>query len=520
MKLNPNRLATGLLLLTLPALPLWAQTAPTPPPPFPADGSRDAATGRYSPDSGTTARPAPPKPSPQAYPPVRLVIDLPLLDLPWAGYASAVSESSLVSSSQPGGFQPFRAWSNPGMAQSTQLSLATRYALFAATKHLFNRRLTDKRGRKIWKIGAEILLNTGLDQALPFGQAWQHEEFHRAVMTRYGVFSNNTLNDWFTGRQNLNAGAVSGVNMVSDANLAGLKAISNPDFVRLAEAGGEAEIYGGQLMQQTHFFYPTGQLDGLAMLARFISPLLYIRLCADKTQVDDLVSAALAREGNNPALRDFTGADFTAWAYDLYNPDVPYAARGQNPNGNGYDRYIYGDKLSTDQYDWIRKQGNLAWLNLVSPLNFFIEGFTLKRYANGEKLEANFAFRYYPTSFGNQLGLNVWLKKGCYHVLLHPALNQNLTHTFPSLEVGLVEYAARPNLLLTLGASVWGQPKEQRFRTSEMTPGGRLSAKAAYKISPTIRPYCQLQYKSTGWVVGDVFLQARLEGKLGIDLRF
>ena len=508
-------------MAALPALRLHAQTTNSSF--FPAEAPRDSSAGRYDRDTSTIDSPALPKPLPRPGTdarPVRLAIDLPLLDLPFAYYASAVREGTVVGSGQPHQLRPVRALANPSMEQSTQLSLTTRYALFAGTNYLFNRQPTDNRGRKLWKTGAELLLNTALDQALPFGQAWQHEEFHRAVMTRYGVSSNNTLNDWLTGEKNVNSGSVSGVNKVSDSNLAGLKAISNPDFVRLAEAGGEAEIYGGQLMQQTHFFYNTGQLDGLAMLARFISPLLYIRLCADKNQVSDLVATALVREGSNPSQRDFTGPDFTAWAYDLYNPGVAYAARGQNPNGNGYDRYIYGSKLSTEQYDWVRKQSNLAWLNLLSPLNFFVNGFTLKRYANGEKLEANFGFRYYPTSFGNQLGLNVWLKKGRYNVFLNPALNQNLAHSFPSLEVGLVDYDVRPKLLLTVQGSVWTQPKDQLFRTADTTPGGRLSAKASYKISRTVLPYCQLQYKSTGWVAGDVFLQPRFEGKLGISLRF
>ena len=521
MKLNQHALTMGVLLAALPTLRLHAQT--TNASISSTEALRDSSAGRYGLATGTTLMSALPKAMPRpgtTTRPLRLVVDLPLLDLPFAYYASAVGEGTVVGSGQPQTLQPIRALANPSMEQSTQLSLSTRYALFAGTNYLFNRQPTDNRGRKLWKTGAELLLNTALDQALPFGQAWQHEEFHRAVMTRYGVSSNNTLNDWLTGEKNVNSGSVSGVNKVIDSNLARLKAISNPDFVRLAEAGGEAEIYGGQLMQQTHFFYHTGQLDGLVMLARFISPLLYIRLCADKTQVSDLVATALVREGSNQPQRDFTGPDFTAWAYDLYNPDMAYAARGQNPNGNGYDRYIYGNKLSTEQYDWIRKQSNLAWLNLLSPLNFFVNGFTLKRYANGEKLEANFAFRYYPTSFGNQLGLNVWLKKGRYNVFVNPALNQNLAHSFPSLEVGLVDYDVRSKLLLTVQGSVWTQPQDQLFRTADMTPGGRLLAKAAYKISRTVLPYCQFQYKSAGWVAGDAFLQSRFESKVGINLRF
>jgi len=369
------------------------------------------------------------------------------------------------------------------------------------------------------KLGAEVLLNTGVDLALPFGQGWQHEEFHRAVLTRFNISSHNTINDWFSDETNANTGDVYAVNRVLDENLVALKAASNPDFVRLAAAGIEGEIRGGELLQQQNFFYNTGSLNSLSILFRMLNPVSYLALCANKAKVHDEVIKIMANEGSNQSLRDFTGADFTAWAYDLYNPNVPYAARGLNPNGNGYDRYIYDNKLSDEQYGWIKKQSNLALLNLVSPLNFFINSIPLKHYANGETLAGNFAFRYYATSFGNQLGLNLMAKKGKYNFFLNPALNQNLHHSFPSLEAMLIDYPVTPKVLVTTRLMAWSQPKNQEFQTSEGQAGGLVSATVNYRAG-VFFPYTTLTYKTKGWVAGNVFLDNKFDVKLGVGVRF
>jgi hypothetical protein len=450
----------------------------------------------------------------------RLVLNVPLFDLPYGQYAANRQQGVADVNAKPEGYSNvFKAWGNPSMEQSTQFSLDTRYAIFYGTKRLFRRQDTDHGLRKAWKMGAEIALNGVLDVELPFGPAWQHEEYHRATMTRCNIASNNTLNDWLTGRKNANFGSISGVNDVLDANLVALKKLRNPDLVRLAAAGVEGEVYGGEQLQQNSFFYHTGYLNSLNILYRFLSPVYYMSLCADKVQVTDLTRESMNKEGLDPAQHDFTGADFTAWAYDLYHPTEPYAARGPRTDGSGIDRYIYGNKLTDTQYDWLQKQSRLAWLNILSPMNFFLPSLTLKRYANGEKLEGNFAFRYYPTSFGNQLGLNLLLKKGKYNLLLNPALNQNLDHSFPSLEAQLLDYPVSTKLLLTTRVIAWTQPKGQAFETSQAEWGGLLAATVHYQAGHLWFPYASVGYKTNGWVASNAFLNRQWDAKIGVSVR-
>jgi hypothetical protein len=451
----------------------------------------------------------------------KLVLDFPILDLPYAYYATNVEENKIANFGvQPTGLGLFKAWQSPSMEQSTQFSNNFRYALFLGTKTLVHHKKSDRGFKKIGKYTLESAINYVGDLFIPFGQVWQHEEFHKAAMTHANFFSNNTLNDWITGRKNVNSGSTKSVNAVLDTNLVIVKAKSNRDLVRISAAGGEGEIYGEEQMQKNNFFNETGFASSISQIFRALSVRGYISACSDKQSSTKTTLDFMKEEGSNQALRDFTGLDFSAWAYDLFNPNKPYSARGLNPNGNGYDRYIYGEKLSIEQYGWLKKQGNLAVLNFVSPMNFFVNSITLKKYADGTTLKGNFALRYYPTAFGNQLGLNLLLKKGKYNLFLNPAINQNYTHNFPSLEAQLIDYPLFNRMNTTVRAMVWSQPENQAFQTANGAIGGLIAAKIHYKIGKSIYPYVNIGYKTQGWVAGDVFLDKNLDFKTGLMVKF
>lgn len=248
-----------------------------------------------------------------------------------------------------------------------------------------------------------------------------------------------------------------------------------------------------------------------------------MKISSSKETVTDLVNEIMKKEGSSQEQRDFTGLDFTAWAYDLFNPDVPYAARGLNPYGNGFDRYIYGNKLTDKQYAWIGKQAKLSALNFISPTMFFINSITLKKYENGTKLRGNFAFKYYPTSFGNMIGLNLMFSKGKYNLLIAPQLNQNYNHTFPALEVMLFEYPihiSKFDILISPRVNIGAQPKNQNFMTSTAQFFGAADLNINFKINKYIYPYISLNTKTKGWAKGNEFLESKFSFKIGMSARF
>ncbi len=449
----------------------------------------------------------------------KLLLDLPLVSLPYGLYASAITEGAVVDVyGEPAGYT-LRAWTSPSMKQSLAFSHDTRYAIFYGTSKLFNVQANDKPGKKLWKTGAESVLNLAADLLLPFGFGWQHEEYHRAVLTSHNIYSNNSLNDWISGRENVNGSSTTSVNYVLDTNLVSLKKRANSDLVRLMTAGVEGEVLSAQRMQRDNFFHTTNYANSLNILGRFISVELYIRLCSNRDEIQPLVDDAIEGEAGDQSIRDFTGPDFTAWAYDLFNPDLPYAARGEHPYGNGYDRYVYGDKLNQEQYEWIKKQSNLSLLNFISPMNFFINSFELKTSPGGNPLLFNFAFSYYPTSFGSQVGLNLLLKNGDFNWIIAPTINKNYEHNFPSLEVALWEYPLGDKTLFSPRLMLWTQPKDQSFYTQQAEVGGLVAGKVSYKLG-SFHPYIDMAYKTKGWVAGEAFLENRFSMDLGIMARW
>ena len=116
-----------------------------------------------------------------------------------------------------------------------------------------------------------------------------------------------------------------------------------------------------------------------------------------------------------------------------------YAIRSYyaHPLGNGIDRYRKTTDLLPHELQYLKRQGQLQWLNVISPMIFGVRKISL-----GTKgLYGNFAVRNYLTSFGNDISLNLLFKKADWKFLVGLHSAQNYTNSFPALEVSLIDYA-------------------------------------------------------------------------------
>lgn len=359
---------------------------------------------------------------------------------------------------------------------------------------------------------------------VPFGGGWVHEEGHRAVMATSYVSSYNPFA--FKKKQDASGGGLSAVSYVLDTNLVMMKRDDNANFVRMSTMGGEMTVYSVLKMQQTSFFnYPAGHhLNDARPInsAKYILDLAnlvgYILTCGDKAESAKSTLEQIGREGPNQQLRDFTGLDFTAWAYDLARPNEPYAKRGLNPYGNGYDRYIYGDKLTSEEYKWIAKQGALSYINFLSPMVFLVDKINI-----GKGRGFNFSGRYYPTSFGAQTGLELYYQTDKYNIFLAPHLNNNKSNSFFGLEAMLYEQPLSllgMDFLGTLRVIADLQPKNQLFNTGSSSFTGLLGGRLSWKAGKHFYPYLALDAKNRGWIAGNAFLDGNISVKLGLSARF
>lgn len=353
---------------------------------------------------------------------------------------------------------------------------------------------------------------------VPPGGGWMHEEWHRAVLSRYGISSYDGIYHWDIG-----ADAVA-VDHVKDRDLEALKARHPADFTRLMEAGIEGEIESVRLMRRNNFFLGrASDYDALAWWASSLNVSAYLYICSVKDFDPELESA----DGRETAEsgRDFTGLDFRAWVYDMRRPDQPYAEgpRGRvHPSGSGFDRYLKYSDLTPGERSYLRLQAGLSLLNLVSPQMIGRDWLPGTNPWDGGGLLWNFGLVHLLTPFGYGLGGDVMVQRGKWSWVMGARGYVNGEMALPGLEAELFRFpmaAGGKRLFLTLGASAWLQPREQLYRTTSFRPGASALAGLAVPLTTALELYAEADAKSPGWVPGVVFLGAAAQGRAGIQLR-
>jgi hypothetical protein len=346
----------------------------------------------------------------------------------------------------------------------------------------------------------------------PGFSGWTHEEYHRAVMTRNQVNSFDDMNKFPIGSETVS------VSHVSDEALIRFKRERPSDFTRMHVAGIEGEYLLVEKLQRNNFYYHQNLLHEFTCLFSTLNSIMYVQMCAIPDQADPMTDGFNTNE-KTISGRDFTGLDFTGWAYDLFKPGEPYTERGIHPLGNSIDRYIKTTDLTSQELSYLKKQGYLQWLNCLSPMLF---GFrTIRLSKNG--LYGNMAIRNFLTSFGNDISCNIYLKNHDYNFFAAYHHAQNYEHAFPAIELQLIDYEKNlgtSTLLLSPRVMMGLQPLDQDFDTSSGSFLGLAECKLELITKGFIHPYIEVSAKTKGWVAGNEFLNANLSGRIGIVSRF
>lgn len=429
---------------------------------------------------------------------VGLLLEFPVIDLPYQNYAARTTGNFIS------------GYANPSMAQSLAMCNNLYYSAHYGIKKLV------KTENEFLRILFSNTLAAGFDALtfyVPFGFGWLHEEYHRAVMTRREINSFNDMNTFPFGQELIS------VRKIRDEDLIRLSDQYTADFIRLQTAGLEGQYHQIQTLQKQNFYYnqdlPHIPLYWLSTMTNII----YVNQSGSADYFDKVIDEANAKEGVDIARRDFTGPDFTAWVSALFNPDRPYEARGTHPSGVGINRYIKPSELSPDELRYLQRQGNLQWLNLISPHLFGFPKIKLKSSDNGEYL-GSFAVRHLLTSFGNDISLDVFYQSPRHNLFFAFHNYNNLNATFFGLEGALIDKPFFENkLLLSSRAMLWTQPRNHSFTTKESALGGLLAFRGSYGFGAW-HPYLEIEGKTNGWVMGNVFLEENISARCGLSLRF
>lgn len=434
-----------------------------------------------------------------------LVFELPVLDLPYQADASKTVDDGAVS---VGGF--FKGYANPSMHQSLNLSSDLYTGAHYGFKQLFKKNNKSTFGKRL----LYSLALCGSDFVLiyaPGFEGWTHEEFHRSVMTRFHVNSFNDMNTFPLGAELIS------VNHVKDDDLIRFKLESPKDFIRMHVAGIEGDYLLVDKLQRNNFYYNQQLPHEVLYLLTSLNSIMYVQLCSNPSQANVLTDTMNFQEKEIP-LRDFTGLDFLGWTYDLFRPNEPYTDRGVHPTGIGIDRYIKTSDLTNEELSYLKKQGDLQWLNAVSPMLY---GYRSIKLSNGG-LSGNFSLHHYLTSFGNDISVNLFLMNPKYRFFFAYHHYQNYQSTFPAIESQLVDlektigshtFYISPRVLIGI------QPTNQEFKTTNSSFMGLAECKLELKSKSWIHPYIELSAKTDGWVAGNEFLNSNFSCRFGIVSR-
>ncbi|MBW8887193.1 MAG: hypothetical protein JF616_05470 [Fibrobacteres bacterium] len=429
------------------------------------------------------------------YPGAPLLLSLPVADFPYTlrgGFDSPSMRQSLMASAA------FTQWADQSLVW-----------LWSGAESGFLRNLLTY---------TSLGLFAWVSDYLPLGDAWLHEEWHRAVFTRRGIKSYNGIYDF-----DLGSSAIP-VEHVEDRDLAALKDQHPAEFTRLMEAGGEGETEAAREMRRRNFFLGRQSYsDRIGWWVTGLNSSFYIWTSSIDVFDKDLQDEN-ARE-TDPRQRDFTGLDYRAWVYDLRHPDVPYAAgpRGRlHPSGTGFDRYLLNGDLTGDERDFLKLQAGLSLLNLISGQNLGWDWLPGANPWGGQGYLWNFGLTHHLTPFGYAVGGEFLARQGKADWIFTAQGMANATLVLPCLGAELFRYPlalGREPVFLSLSLSAWLQPEAQRFRSRSAEPGGYGSLGAAFPLGQSLEIFAEGDAKTDGWEPGVVYLDAAAEGRFGIQMR-
>ncbi|MHB1276934.1 MAG: hypothetical protein ACYC1Q_00890 [Bacteroidia bacterium] len=339
----------------------------------------------------------------------------------------------------------------------------------------------------------------GSELPIPLG-VWGHEEFHRSVLGVNGVASEN--GNWLFSRWD---GTVYGI---ADSTLSGLKK-TNPDQLLYSYVAGVQYEIALNEKATLNDFYSKRTLNKTALLlynAHYVYN--YFKFSASAFS-DSVKVLAPPHESTDPSKRDYAGADLTAWAYDMFNPQLPYETRDSFPNGEGVNRRIGFSDLSPEAQSYLKKQKNLSLLNFLNPAIFFVN-----RIRVNEQLAFNLFTQYAPTHFGNDIAVFLPVKYKQFDLLLDLHRYSNRAEQGTGVGLGIYNYKLNDKLKSSVKVNIWNQPKA--FDGTDKTFGGCLSLSSEYRIKNNFSAYANLSAKTEGWMLGNPYLDKNLSMQVGV----
>lgn len=439
----------------------------------------------------------------------QLKIDLIFFDYSYQNLAAKTVSSSNYPNFEVKTSDYFKSYANPSMRQSIALSSSFYNAVYLSMSKMkinwFNSDFLNYMTHSLIETGIVLI-----SEFVPFGDAWLHEEFHRAVLTKNYVQSFNEVNKFPIFKELIS------VNNVKDDDLVRFKTQNPADFVRLHAAGIEGEYMLIRNLQSKNVFDNQQHAFFLNNFLWTVNSFYYVYFC-HLNSAEETTNEINIEDGSNIPIRDFTGLDFTAWVYDLFKPNEAYDARGIHPSGIGYDRYIAPSDLTDAELKYLKKQGYWQLMNFVSPMILGLNNIPIN--VNGNEYIVNFAFRHLLTSFGYDVSFDLFFKTNKLNIIASTHSYNNKSKTLPGFELNLIDYKLLDRKIKVLASSqsmIWLQPENQFFTDTRSKLGGLFELNLKIGGENVFSNF-YFNYKTQGWVAGNVFQEKNISAGFGLS---
>jgi hypothetical protein len=343
--------------------------------------------------------------------------------------------------------------------------------------------------------------------AVVFSAQWMHEEFHRAGLTQRGISSYNETYLALAGLRP--SGAVSGVR---DEDLVRFKKEDPQGLVRSFSAGLESEMLLLRNLQKDRVFKDAQHHDlalQVLMTKHMVDYVNQFRKKGYNASIDSMNA-----HGWDESSRDYVGWDFTPWVYDLHRPHEPYEARGVHPSGEGIARAIKTTQLTPEELRFLRRMGNMQYLNFISPYMLGIHHISL-----GSHRQVNFALRHTLNAFGYDVSMDVFFKTPHHRSVftLHSYRNKHVWGPGVEWEQQLQAWSwgEEVGVVLQPGLQLWLQPNH--FYDQSLHPGVMSKMKAYLQRGKRLGFWVQAEAKTKGWVAGYASLASDWGVRFGLN---
>lgn len=451
----------------------------------------------------------------------RLKLDVPLFDVPFAQYAAEMAYNKRLGELSGFGANPsakdwLRGYESLSMSQALAITKDLHATNYYFNNKLWNRWIKPENRKKFLLNRLAANASAGvLDYLLAynlmvFGPVWMHEEFHRNGLTLQGISSFDDTYYRFGGE----GWAGGSVSKIMDADMVRFKQDAPQELVRTFEAGVEGQYAFVRELQKDNFFHQTDYPNVVMNILITNQAVNYVRQFQQPDYDDSIDSMNFY--GKKLSERDFVGWDFTAWVYDLHRPDEPYNARGPHPYGEGINRVIKRGQLTQEEDDYLVKMGKLQYLNFMSPSMVGVHSIRL-----GSQTRFNFAVRHILTSFGYDLGGDIFLNRKGKNWLLGVHTYHNHEKIFGGIELerqGISSRIGNKTIEIDARAMLWMQPEKESFYAEKGKPGGLLRLRANMPFGKTLKLYAEAEGKTNGWVSANPYIHENLSFRMGLLL--